>query len=358
MALIRPVLESVPAWDASEGYTFTFSVTGGSQVTGNTIVIRDNEDNTIVYTHSVVSYQLSNTVPANASGLENGTYYNAYLTTTDADGNTSPQSNIIQFYCYSSPEISLSNLPSGNVIPSSEFPFEAVYSQDEGERLNTYTFSLYNSSQIRIATSGTLYASSLTPSYNDSTISFDLTYTFTGLIDNTSYYIKVDGITVNGTSVTTGMVQVIVRYTTPSAFAQLTATNNCDGGYILLQSNVVLTEGRAYPEAIYIDNDAVDVSADGYYVAFDDGYETGENFTLKAWISNVKDGRIITLNSAYGKIDIDAIVTSSNTIIIVVTVNDGYTIQTSAISYNSSYKYCLQLRRIDNIYEAIFTRVV
>lgn len=351
MALTKPTLNQVPAWDATKGYTFTFNVVGGTQVVGSVLTIRNNETNVIVYQHTESSYRFENTIPANI--LTNGTNYNASLVTLDINLNQSVSSNVIQFYCYSTPVINGLNIPSGDVIPSSEFPFEATYSQAQGEMLNTYRFTLYNASQIEISTSGTMYATNIQSSYQGDTILTPLAYTFSGLADNTTYYLKIDGLTVNGTQVTTGMVQFVVRYSTPSAFAQLTAINNCDKGYIRLESNVVLIDGTAFPEPIYIDNQKVDVRRDGSYVVFDKGYEISNDATIQLWFeSPTVDSMLMEMqNNSDEKIQLFTVIdpTNSNRFYCVLVVDNKYIITTNPIEKN--HTYCVSIRRIDNLYD-------
>lgn len=351
MALTKPTLNQVPAWDATKGYTFTFNVVGGTQVAGSILTIRNNETNVIVYQHTESSYRFENTIPANI--LTNGVNYNASLITLDINLNQSVQSNVIQFYCYSSPDISFINIPVGDVIPSSDFPFEATYSQDEGEQLNTYSFSLYNASQVRISTSGTMYATNIQSSYQGDTILTPLAYTFSGLADNTTYYIKIDGLTINGTSVTTGMVQFVVRYQTPSAFAQLTAVNNCDNGYIRVESNVMLIDGTAYPQAIYINNQKIDVRQDGYYVVFDKGYSVSGDFTIQLWMSNQNNNSILAefVDDSNNGIKLYCVEDETNTsrFYCVLVVKDGYIIRSSAIAKSSNS--CITIRRQENLYD-------
>lgn len=356
MALTKPILNQVPAWDADKGYTFTFNVVGGTQVAGSVLTIRDNFDNTIVYQHTESSYNFVNTIPAYI--LENGKNYNATLYTLDLNLNQSPDSNSIQFYCYKTPIIEFTNLPSGNIVPSSDFPFEAMYSQDESEMLNSYKFTLYNATRVQIATSGTLYATNITSSYQGDTVFIPLEYTFSGLSDNTTYYIKVDGLTANGTPITTDFQQFFVRYSVPSAFAQLTATNICDGGYVLVDSNVVLIEGTAYPEAIYIDNEKIDVTGDGHYVIFDKGYTIPDDFTAKAWFDSANIGKIIEFNGN-GNIKIEYLQDpeDENKYYCKLTADDLYMIYSESIEVSPLDELCLQIRKSGNLYDLVLSKV-
>ena len=155
MALTTPILYSIPAFDATKEQTFTFAVVGGSQVNANTLTIKDNATLTTVYSQTQTSYRFEHILPANT--LTNGTYYQATLTTKDAQGNESSPSAPIQFYCYSQPTFIISNMPIGNVVTNSSFAFNVQYNQIQGEILNAYVFDLYSASGALISTSGTLY---------------------------------------------------------------------------------------------------------------------------------------------------------------------------------------------------------
>lgn len=275
MTLTTPILYSVSAFDASQTTTFTFSVLGGSQVVKNTLTIKDNATLAIVYSETQTTFQFKHTVPAGT--LTNGAYYQATLTTQDADGNVSNVSNAIQFYCYATPSFSIVNMPSGNVVTNVSYAFQVTYNQGQGEILNAYVFNLYSVSGALISTSGTLY--------NTSTkLPFTASYLFSGFEDRATYSIEVNGVTAEGTQITTGKVQFTTNYTTPDTFSFLSLTNNCKGGYIAIESNVVGIDGETNPEEpIYINNDEIDLRANGTYVQWVDGYIAPINYTARLW---------------------------------------------------------------------------
>lgn len=233
-----------------------------------------------------------------------------------------------------------------------------MYSQDEAEMLNSYKFTLYNSARVQISTSGTMYATNITPSYQGDTVLIPLEYTFSGLSDNTTYYVKIDGLTANGTQITTDYQQFFVRYSVPSAFAQLTATNICDGGYILVDSNVVLIEGTAYPEPIYIDNEKIDVTGDGHYVLFDKGYTIPEDFTAKAWFDSANIGNLIEFNGN-GNIKIEYLPDpeDENKYYCKLTADDLYMIYSDSIEITPLDELCLQIRKSGNLYDLVLSKV-
>ena len=167
MSLTRPILLSTPSFDAGYDKIFTFTVqSGGSQITANQLIIRNQSDNQIIYQNIQNTFKYQHILPANT--LANGGYYNATIIVLDAEGNQSLPSSSIQFRCYTTPEINITNVPDTGVIKSASFNFNFEYTQLELERLNSYVFNLYNASQNLVSTSGTIYVEDGVPPYTGS----------------------------------------------------------------------------------------------------------------------------------------------------------------------------------------------
>lgn len=285
MALTTPILYSIPAFDATKEQVFTFAVVGGSQIVANTLTIKDNATLTTVYSQTQTSYRFEHILPANT--LTNGTYYQATLTTKDAQGNESSPSAPIQFYCYSQPTFFISNMPVGNVVTNSSFAFNAQYNQIQGEILNAYVFNLYSASGALLSTSGTLYNT-------DETLPLTISYLFSGFEDKASYSIEVTGVTANGTQITTGRVNFTTSYTTPDTFSFLFLSNNCQGGYITIESNIIGIDGDTGDmEPIFIDGKELDLRKDGSYVQWVKGYTVDGDWTMRLWGREFKSGKEI-----------------------------------------------------------------
>jgi len=358
MALTKPILNTVPAWDVSDGYTFTFSINGGDQVVGNTLYIRNNTTNEVVFTQAVTSYIFSNTVPPNTSGLTNGTYYNAYITTTNVNGDISVASNIVQFYCYTTPTFVFTNVASGDIIENVQFTPTIRYNQAQDELLNSYTINLLNAEQIQIATSGVQYVGSTTSP--PTTIS----YTFTGFEDNTSYYLEATGYTINGTPISTELINFATSFTLPSAFTVFELENNCDKGYITIQSNAMIVDGISNPNPpVYIENEEVDLTASGSWVEWNSNYEINGNFTTKVWFRNANKNSTLLMfeNQNQQSIVLGYYVDSNDdTKVYVDLLVDGnyYIFSPSITAPLADVVCCVQIRRIDNIYDLMFEEVV
>ena len=350
MALTTPILYTVNAFDATQEQVFNFNVLAGNQVVANTLTIKNNETLTTVYSETQNTYKFIHTLPANT--LTNGTYYQATLTTKDAQGNESNVSAPIQFYCYSQPMFEISNMPSGNVITNSSFAFNVTYNQAQGEILNAYVFNLYSASGVLISTSNTMYNT-------NTSLPLNISYLFSGFEDNASYSIEVTGVTTNGTQITTGRIPFTTDYTKPDMFSFLFLTNNCKGGYITIKSNIIGINGISNPETpTYIDNKEIDLREAGSYVEWVEGYTVTGNWTMRLW------GRDFTPNSEIFRF--------SNTYGDIITIeyhvdetqcwfelrakhNDwlwGYVTESIHIALPSETEqvFCW-LRRIDNLYE-------
>lgn len=275
MALTTPILYTQVAFDASNAQTFRFNVIGGDQVTGATITIKDNASLVTAYTGTSTSFAYSITVPAGS--LTNGQYYQASIVTHNAAGESSAQSNTIQFYCYSAPTFTFSNLPSTHIINNASYVFDVTYNQAEGETLNAYKFDLYDNTGVLLSTSSTKYVSS-------QGLPLTVSYTFSGFEDKTIYRIQCTGTTVNGTLVDTGLVTISVQYETARGYSYLYLTNNCEDGNITVESNIVSINGVAYPDSpTYLSTGQIDLTSDGSYVKWVEGYQLPDDYTMKIW---------------------------------------------------------------------------
>lgn len=323
MALTTPILYSQVAFDATNSQAFTFGVIGGDQVTQNKLTITNQATNEVIYNQTQTSYSFVHTVPANT--LTNGVYYSAYLITYDANGNASPQSNSIQFYCYSTPSFVFTNLPSGNIIPNSSFNFEVTYNQNEGELLDTYSFTLYDARQIQIATSGVKYVGS---SVAPPTV---ISYTFSGFGDKTNYYIKANGQTVQGTIIETPLISIDVVYTKPNIFSIIELNNNCNGGYISVKSNLIDIRSSSNPSPpVYVNNNtAVDARSQGRYVEWSSGFSLDDDFTVSLWGKNFNE------NSDIIKMAAD----NGNSIVVRYRTNEDGTVYADATVTNGTVIY-------------------
>lgn len=371
MALTTPTLMQQNAFDATQAQVFAFNVYSGSQITGSKLTIKNNATLETAYEGTVTSYAFEHTVPANT--LTNGVYYQASIQTMDAQGNLSPASNIIQFYCYSTPTIVFNNIPTANIIPGASFAFEVKYNQAEGEALDSYVFNLYTTAGTLISTSGQLYNTT-------TTVPTTFAYTFSGFNNGEDYLIEVNAVTVEGTQITTGRQTIFVQYSQPGMFSSLYLTNNCKNGYITVQANVIGINGESDPTPPNyqtISGETVVVLQGNQYVQWREGYEIPENYTLRIWglfidetdadsdfstlyfpiayLTNVK-GNYVEVGAKYDIIkNTTGQITSINlTPCVTVKQNStdihGYELTGNTVKYNEGITWVSTLKCINNLY--------
>jgi len=306
MALTRPILYSTVAFDAFKEHTFSFNVIGGDQVVRNKLTIIRQSDGIEIYSGIQETFSYVHTLPAGSLALDpnenpNGKAYNAYIQTENSNGESSANSNIIQFYCFTTPSFEFIDFPT--IVENQSFDFTVFYSQLESESLNSYKFDLYDVQGNIVATSGTLYTANPSGTVN-------VSYRFDGFSNNTTYYIKATGITTQGTQISTNLLSFFVQYVPPTSYSIVELNNNCDGGYITVKSNLASIEGESYPETpTYVDdNTAIDLTGNGNYVSWDNHFSIDGDFTASLWghdfnnnttiitMKNETEGNILTVN--------------------------------------------------------------
>jgi len=267
-----PILKSTVAFDATADHTFNFTWSG-SQSYGSILKIYNNSTNALVYTSTVTSFKLENTVPA--SSLTNGTVYNAQIASVDSAGTASSYSSKIVFYCYTTPTFSFTSVVDSQTVNSSSLSCDLTYAQTEGELLNSYKVTLYDISKTQLSTSGLLYDT-------DSP-----TYKITGLSDNTQYYIRAEGTTLRGMSMDTGYILISVDYVTPSTYATVQLENVPLQGSVQVTCNIKTIDGTSNPETpTYIDSTKVDLTTSGTYVLYDSGFSINGDFSTELLVVN------------------------------------------------------------------------
>lgn len=356
MALTRPTLLNQVAFDATQEQTFGFAVTGASaQIVANQLTIRNQETNDVVYQEKQETFQYSHIV--NANELTNGTYYTATVSVFDAEDNQSPESIPIQFWCYSTPTLTFTNIPTSGIVSNSSFTFEFQYTQEQNEPINSYVMNLFNSSQVQISTSGVQYADTGTPPFTGS-------YTFTGFDNSTVYFIQVTGTTIEGTVVSTPLQQFTVQYTRPDLFTLMELNNNCDEGYITIGSNITLIEGTSNPDPpTYINDQEVDLTQDGSWVQWNDGFNITGDMLARAWFRSPNEyttliqfsntsGQTIKMNFMLGYESVESTELEAYVELYVTSVTGlSYYIYSNYVTpVADTDQYVVYLTRVNNIY--------
>ena len=285
-----PVLFNIAAFDKAHEQNFYFSWSG-NQAFKNRLRIYKNSDSTLIYDTTLTSMQLYHTLSANTTGMINGIQYRATIAVIDKDNVESTQSSPILFYCYTTPTFSL-NISANQIIQNSMFVSEITYNQIENEDLKEFEITLFDSGMAKIFSSGVLY-----PSITNSAI-------LSSLQDGNLYYIEASGVTSENTKLSTGVIPFSVRYSTPTVFTKVELQNQEESGKIKIRSNMVSIEGKSNPSPpAYVNNEKVDLTSNGSYVIFDDGYVIVNDFTMRKICDHIKYPSVIdTFSNGIDKI--------------------------------------------------------
>lgn len=303
MALVKPIVNEIVAFDATIGTTVTFIANGGDQVVKNQIkVVTNDATETVVYNPApVTTYELSNTIPANR--LTNGQYYKVAIRTFDALNNSSAWSNYQPFYCYKTPLLSL-NISDGQTITTSTCRVSLTYTQAENEKVDYALIEVYNNNNILIGTSGNLYNTDFPP------LTFD--YDIVGLLDNSQYYVQGTVVTINGTVVQTNKVRFYTDFSPVINPSTLTATLDSCNGYVNLHSSIVSKIGGiSNPTPLkYINNNRMadlrnavaDIDIENaYWAKWDKLLTIPTDFLLRLWFYPARQPfKIIEMSNGLG----------------------------------------------------------
>jgi hypothetical protein len=206
---------------------------------------------------------------------------------------SSSPSASVGFSCYTTPTITWDNIENNNVVNESSHAFSFTYNQAEGRALESYNVVLYNASYVSVEESGNQYT-------NSSVVPYTKSQTITGMTSGNAYSIQVTGYTEDGMEVASPYVTFVVSYGQSNVHTQLFLTNNCQEGYVVIQSGVMSIEGITDWEPKYIDDEAISL-IDGNRVTWGNGFSVNGDFTMKAWGRNFVEGDIIMLYDEYGQ---------------------------------------------------------
>lgn len=286
MALQKPIVSTIAAFDATNAHTINFTVNGGDQVTANRAIIKLGSTNEVLYDETQTTFALQHNIPANA--LTNGNYYIIQIQTFNSDSESSALSSPLTFYCYSAPSFSFSNLPTNNVVNNAGYNFNLSYEQDEGEALSSYIVDVYSLSQTLIWSSNVVYvgANGVPPS--------SFTIAVSGFEDSSAYYIRARGQTEQLTELDTGYILLTTSFDARNIYTKLSLINNSCEGYIMITSNVISLDGVTNPEnPIYIDDKEIDLTGDGNYVTWEQSFGIYGTYTARIWLRDINPNSIV-----------------------------------------------------------------
>lgn len=315
-----PVINTIQAFDASVGTSFTFTYTG-NQITNMQYYLYNADTLNIIYRNiSDAAFMKAGTTPVKAqatipsnAGLENGKRYFVRVRVMDAYGGASEWSNSTYFSCYNRPTMSFEGLDGNDKIKSQSLTVTVTYQQTENEKLQSYWFNLYDESLNLISTSKNFFDIAEV----DGVVT--LTYTYTNLVDDTTYFIRCSGTTIHGMSCDTGLLQIEVDYKFYDDFALLYLSNDAANGRIETQGNLKIIWPDEYYEEFEFDDSYVHL--EDRQLHYNKGFNIEDNFML--WLK----GRIPYTRNVF-----------------LTLYNETYTIELEAIPYDTFMRFKLTVQ--------------
>lgn len=250
-----PILNNINAFDATKGTTISFNIIGGTDIVRSNIVyIYDLSTNDLICTHLYISTESIHELPPNtdpsivyASGkssadfVNNKNYYLQIQTFTNTAGTAggSGMSVAKTFWCLFNPALSVNAIPAA--ISTTSYNFGATYTTNITDVtipvtniIQQYKFDLYTATGTLVQTSGNIIGSG---EQEGTSTTYNITYNFSGLVVNNSYYVVVTTTSTEGMTVSAQSNTFTVSVDTPTVGGAIVNNNACDG-YISVVSNL------------------------------------------------------------------------------------------------------------------------
>lgn len=260
--MAKPYIQKINPFDADKDYEISLSWIG-NRAHANRIIIYDNDTNDVLFDDLISSFALTHIIPAYT--LTNGKKYVIQAQTYDVENIPSPLSDKVLFYTFKTPDFHFNNLPEDGGITNASYSASIFYYSSDWEDISTYIFYLYDSTKKQLLASNPL------------SDSFDISYTYRGLENNTVYYIRCVGVTVNGMELDTGYQEINVRYENPNAYSRIYSTALPSQGCVQVATNLIViqyngTESFEYPDGM------IDLRNKTLY--YNEGFLLEDDFTV------------------------------------------------------------------------------
>lgn len=260
---MKPSIKKITPFDAEFDHEIEFSW-NGNRCYSNKIVIYDAETLAEVFNDKTPNnyYSLSHLIPSGT--LTNGKRYIVQCSVFDHENIESDVSDKYYFYVFSDPTFTF-NVKDGDTITSPSVETKVTYFQREYEDINMYRFYLYNSTKSLIFSSNEMYDRNA------------LNYMYKGLENNTLYYVRCIGATVNGIPLDTGYISFFVSYENANVYARFFAENDSQNGGIKYKTNFLIVQYNGKETFEYVDG-KINLKNKSLY--YDEGFKIDKDFKV------------------------------------------------------------------------------
>lgn len=335
--IAKPQIKRITPFDADKDYELNISWTG-KHAYANRIIIYDYETNEEVFNDMVSSYILKHTIPAHT--LINNKKYIIQAQIYDIRNTPSALSDKVLFLTFATPEFYFADLSEDSTIANSSFTANIHYYSPDREAISKYVFYLYDASRKQLLKS------------DEMTDNFDIRYTYKGLDNNTIYYVRCVGVTVNGMELDTGYVEITVKFENPNVYARLYATPLPSQGCIQVATNLVIIQYDGTDSFEYIDS-MIDLRDKTLY--YDDGFLLEDDFTVIIRGKNLwQTAELLKMNSDRDGLVLSSRIYTNGNLRFRLTAPNGvshYLLYSDALRFDDQDMVTIVIRRKDHVYQ-------
>lgn len=298
-------LESVDTFDATKDYTVYFKYVGSSRMKANEIKVINKATEEVAYDAISVLLDKKQVIPANT--LKNGVEYIVQVRVKDNDNVWGDWSAKESFLCLKEPVVHFDTIDEKNYVYNNDLLMTAVYTQEQGERVETYQFILMNENKIVTKE----FPVRVPEEKNPNIFTERITDLLKGQTYNIGLRIKTQH-NLNKYFTRTFMPQ----YIAPTVSGIVNAMNQDDTGQVLIQSflkQILGSQAKAYVvnsehtadeiefEYNFINHEWVVIPKDKPLMYRRLGMGLATDWVAKMWCKNIPNGTMFELYDKDGK---------------------------------------------------------
>ena len=303
--LEQPLINYISSFDANKDYVLEFTYLGAERVTTNEIQIRVDKLNSLpIYTRQSTKFDKNHTIPGRV--LTNGVTYRAKIRVQSQNGEWSVWSPEETFTCLTTPKIVFQNLQEDKFVYNNDILFQAYFQQEQGDRVETYQFSLLDSNGVALQRYPVRRPESRLPNVMQERIS--------NLDKGRLYYVKIDVMTESGLEYA-DRHEFVAHYVAPSTSGIIEVKPDQKNGTVLMQAYLTqslgiqvtpkIENGNDEGEAVmpvdyaYIDGDKVIIPPHRPLRYDRLGMAQASDFVLKLWCEKIPNGMFLEFISEH-----------------------------------------------------------
>lgn len=300
---MQPYINTIETFDAQNEYKIGYTYLGSERVTTNEVSIREAVSGSQpVYLSQSTKFDKVHILPA--STLINGKTYWVKIRVQVNETTWSSWSPEEEFLCLSTPVLTFDSLDDDSYVYNNNVMMSVVYRQEQGERVETYQFSLLNQNKTPIKSFPVRVPDQLSPNV--------FSERFDGLVKGKMYYVGCRITTRNGIRFF-DTHEFIPHFVTPSIDGIITVDNSGDDGQVLLQAylkQMLGTQTKPFIPNAPTDNSNNYTFMNGEWIIIPAemplmytrlGMAKASDFVVKLWCKNVLNGTMLEFSEELGK---------------------------------------------------------